>query len=795
MDDDSGYFFFQSPWKNIFLWHFMEVEREAIIVSPVIDLDILKKLQSILIAGAEKKLRIRMLLRFSESDIFTRGIDPETLAILALFLREPNSRIEIRFLPNIAMTSIVLDSKKAILATGDLSSESLLEEVNYGQMMTGKDLVGAFKEDLQELWKAAGETNVDEMISYMDRLKDRIELRHELIFEDQEKGIEFNDDDFISLGKAIKPLGKDRAEPHLDETRKIIKELLLRARDAADDDNSQTALFYLEEGLALDAVNSDLLMEKGKILFEIEKDIDGALNCFDKVLDKDDDNRDAWAYSGMCHHDRGELEDALYSYDQATDIDSHHYPVWIKKGIILGGMKGREEDGLKCLEFALAQDPYNEEAWYHKASILDQRMGMMDEAVLAYRSLLRINPKHVVGAFRLGLISYKRLNMVDKAKKYFDRVVDAAPDHKQAWLFKAEIANELEGDFSSAFEYMENARKHHPDDQGVIKKELELLMSRKKKFKKAVELAEKLNEMKPNDPVALYVSGLGALRIDDDAEEALKLMNSSIRADPKQKLPILSKANILAEYLNRAEDAVDLLKTAIRKNKDDPELWLELGINYFDFLYEPKEALKCFEKVTALDPNNSEGWYNKGMVQSRGFEKHQEALRSLDESTRIDDGNYLAWSEKGRILFRNYNMPDDALKCLNKAESINDNDPLILTMMAEIHSSRNNSTKAEELFNRAIEIEDIGDLDPFFGLAEMKLKMGDYISVQNTLNKALQTDPKNERVWMMKGNAFRKQGETGKALECYKRILRMNPDNQDALNHKTSVEAELERMK
>jgi hypothetical protein len=33
-----------------------------------------------------------------------------------------------------------------------------------------------------------------------------------------------------------------------------------------------------------------------------------------------------------------------------------------------------------------------------------------------------------------------------------------------------------------------------------------------------------------------------------------------------------------------------------------------------------------------------------------------------------------------------------------------------------------------------------------------------------------------------------------KRQECYKRVLRINPDNQEALNKKTSVEAQLERM-
>ncbi|MEA3559237.1 MAG: tetratricopeptide repeat protein, partial [Candidatus Thermoplasmatota archaeon] len=65
--------------------------------------------------------------------------------------------------------------------------------------------------------------------------------------------------------------------------------------------------------------------------------------------------------------------------------------------------------------------------------------------------------------------------------------------------------------------------------------------------------------------------------------------------------------------------------------------------------------------------------------------------------------------------------------------------------------------------------------------------------VHRNLTNALQLDPKNEKVWKLKAEAFKAQNELVKALECYKRVLRFDPDDQDALNKKTSVEAQLER--
>lgn len=790
-DIEPGHYFFQSPWRNIFLWHFMEIMKEAVIATPIIDLDVLRKIQSILIARADRELKIKFLVRYSEEDLIRTGADPEVLRLLALLKDEPKTKVDIRFVPNLSMTTLVFDNKKAIISTGDLSSDQLTSDLTFGHVIIGRDEVEDIKEEVKEIWKNAFSPEKGEILEYLEKIKERIDLKKEHTFTTEEQH-SFGNFDMLTLGRPVEPLGKDRSEPHLDETKKIIKELLIRARDAVDIDKPEVALFYIEEGLSLDPDKPELLLERGKILFQEQKEYQKAIDCFDKVIEQNDQDRDAWAFRGMCHHELGELDQALQDYDHATEIDSQYYPVWIKKGIIMGKTKGREDDGLKCLEYALSQDPYNEEAWFNKAQILEQRLKRMDEAIMSYRSLLRINPKHVVGSFRMGLLSYKRLNDPVKAKKYFDRVIEADPSHVHGWIFRSEIASSIDGDFKSAFELLENAREQNPESPEVLRNEVELLLDQKKKFRKAVDLAGKLLELDEKDHTALYVSGLGALKIDNDPELALQRMNESIRSDPRNKRTIISKANILAEYLNRAQDAVNLLKAGIKKNDKDPELWLELGLIYFDFLYDPKESLKCFDKVTRLDKESSEGWYNKGMVLSRGFEKHQDGLKCLDQATKLEDDNYMAWYEKGRILHNAYNMLDDAGKCYNKALSIEPDDPDVLVSMGHLLKAKGDVSSAITQLQKAVEA-DPSNVISRIELAEFNLESKDMEGVHKALTEAIQIEPKSSRIWMLKAEAFRAQNELVKSLECYKRVLRFDPDNQDALNKKTSVEAQLER--
>jgi len=767
IETGQGFFTFQSPWRNIFLWNLMEVEREVWIVSPAIDLDLLRKIQSIMIARSQKKLSIRFVLRFSGSDFMGGKVEASALKILLLLLKEPHSRVEIRFAGNLSSTMAIFDGRKAMIASGDLTRDSMVSKVNYGVLVTGSDMVEGILDDVKDLWEKAAEVPEGEILDYMKGIQEKT-----LCCEDGS-----SDPAMPMLAPPIDPLGSDRKEPHLDEERKIVKELLMRARDAFDSGDLNTAMFYLDEAQTLKPDDPDILMEKGKVLHG-SGDHKAALEFIEVVLNHNEDSKVAWTYRGLCYEHIGDDGEALHSYDQVTDIDPQAYNAWVRKGIIMGRTKGREEDGLKCLEYALERDPYDEEAWFNKGQILEQKLNRMDEAVLAYRSLLRINPGHVKGSFRLGLISYKKLKDTKRARKYFDAVVASDPGHVHAWMFKGEIAELIEGDVEEALRCYDSARKAKPDSIEILRREIDLLAREGVRERDAYDLANLLLEVSPKDSVGLHMAGIGAFRIDCDPDLALSRLNQAIKADPGNLQAIMAKAVVLSEGLNRPEDALTLLNTALKRNTEDIGLLTGKGNLLFDHLYDPIEALECFNKVTALAPGDADGWYHRGVVLSRGMDQHQEALGSLDQSTRLRDDHHLAWYEKGRILRQHYGRLEDSIKCYRKSIRINDRDPEVLTALASALAATG-SDEAERLFRTALKI-DPSYLDASIGLADIMFTSGDHEGGQQVLNTALQTDPKSDRLWLRKALAFRDQNETSKAIECVKRSLSFNPGNGDA---------------
>jgi tetratricopeptide (TPR) repeat protein len=784
---EQGFFTFQSPWRNIFLWNLMEVEREAFLVTPALDLDLLRKIQSIMIARSARKLRIRFLVRFSESDLIDSSVEPDALKILLLLSKDPSSMFEVRFASNLGSTIAVFDGRKAIMASGDLTERSMVHSINHGVLITGNDMVGGLIEDMDDLWGSSLAVPEKDLLSFMEKVRSRLDARKRTIISEGPSGEGFPCLERIDLAEGIPPMGVDRKEPHLDEDKKIVKELLSRAREAVEQNNYDTALFYLDEAQTLKPDDVDLLFERGKVLFSCRNDIEGALECIEKVLETNEDHRDAWTYRGMCYQEKGNDEEALYSYDQATDIDKGHFPVWIKKGIILGRTKGREEDGVKCLEYALEHDPYNEEAWFTKAHVLEQRLNRLDEAVMSYRTLLRINPGHVKGSFRLGLISYKKLKDPKRAEKYFDLVVASDPSHVHAWMFKGEIAETIKGNIDEALSCYDKAREHNPGSIEILRREIDLIVRRGGDPKRTYMLAKDLLKASPNDALGLHIASIGAYRIDGDPQAALKGLDRAIQADPSNLIAIKDKALVLSEGLNSPEDALSLLNIALKRSPDSPDLLSALGDLYFDHLYDPIEAFSSYDRVTALNPSDAQAWYRRGVILTRGLDRHQDALTSLDRATSLKDDHPRAWYEKGRILRSAYSMAEDAIKCYRKSLSIDGNDPEVLTALAVALKDKRNFDESSSLLRKALEV-DPAHTDASICLAEVLFAKGDLEAGQQVLNSALAHDPKSDRLWYKKAVAFRSAKEVPKAVECLKRALSFNPGNIDAQNLRADLD-------
>ena len=115
---------------------------------------------------------------------------------------------------------------------------------------------------------------------------------------------------------------------------------------------------------------------------ELDGRYNQSLQAFQRALDLDPDDAEAWrgralAYSGLKDHD-----EALKASDKAVEIDPGYGQAWLDRGILLREM-GRAEEALFALDRALSIQPDNLDALSIKAEALTV-LGRYQEAEAAF---------------------------------------------------------------------------------------------------------------------------------------------------------------------------------------------------------------------------------------------------------------------------------------------------------------------------------------------------------------------------------------------------------------------------
>lgn len=118
--------------------------------------------------------------------------------------------------------------------------------------------------------------------------------------------------------------------------------------------NTISAMDYYNEGVSL--------YDQGRYSEAIIK--------FDRSLEIDPTNKEAWLYKGLSLDDLGRYPEALICYDKAIAIDPYYVIPWYNKGIILGN-QGRYLDSITCFDRVIAIDPKDGGAWYNKGIALE----------------------------------------------------------------------------------------------------------------------------------------------------------------------------------------------------------------------------------------------------------------------------------------------------------------------------------------------------------------------------------------------------------------------------------------
>lgn len=99
-----------------------------------------------------------------------------------------------------------------------------------------------------------------------------------------------------------------------------------------------------------------------------------------------------WFQQGLSLYNMDKYEESLNAYDKALELNPNDFEAWNNKGIDLG-LLGRYDEALTAFNNAVALNDSYAEAWYNMGVIYDFK-GSVYTAAQAYKKATQINPSY-----------------------------------------------------------------------------------------------------------------------------------------------------------------------------------------------------------------------------------------------------------------------------------------------------------------------------------------------------------------------------------------------------------------
>ena len=447
---------------------------------------------------------------------------------------------------------------------------------------------------------------------------------------------------------------------------------------------------------------------------------------------------------------------------------------------------GRLGDAVRAYNQAIKMDPENEVAWNNKGLIL-AIAGNFKEALKCHMKAIELDPKHVDAISNVGM-AHTKLGNLEEAIKWYDDAIKINPKHETTWNNKGNLLSKLER-YEEAMECYDEALKINPKYLAAMNnKSVELIHL--KRYDDALTLLNKVLKGRPLFSEGWYVKGKAYIGM-GKFDKAIVCLERSHRLNPdfiqaKKALDVLRKKLVEApgkaevkKKLPRTEREQKKLEKSIEKEILKPRTSIEkLGDEFerpeehlnkderkvLEFITDDEKSKTALKKelgnrisLPALE-RGLEGLEKKGLVSvnadGRGkYYSKTEALGSIEEELIEEKEDYdetdlsndlHALVTRGRRYIENGRYKD-AVSALKKALKINPYDDMGICLMAQA-----------------------------------QYELGDRSKAINTISKIFSTKPDFIPAWFTLANASLKHKQYQDAVECYGKIIELQPENAEA---------------
>ena len=295
-------------------------------------------------------------------------------------------------------------------------------------------------------------------------------------------------------------------------------------------------------------------------------------------------------------------------------------------------------------------------------------------------------------------------------------------------------------------------------------------------FKKAVELQNegalnqaldiylKLLEVTPYNADLWNLMGLIAQQ-KHDLLKARDCFLSAIKYSPKPFGMYYFNLSLCFKALDNKKEALNYMKKASELSVDIKEVWNYLGILQIED-GDLKNGIKSLCKALEIDEK-----YQEARANLCYYSNDKEKLLGLaDEEAGDFYANYLAaiilddFEQKKYYLERAINV------CSDRSD--------VLAEYADILKSCNELEKALQFYFKALNLND-NDVKAILGIADIYLQIGELKKSEEFYLKSFDIRRDLHGAYLNYGNVLFKQQRYNEALDAYREVVKLNPDDAD----------------
>ncbi|HMP14083.1 MAG TPA: SDR family NAD(P)-dependent oxidoreductase [Saprospiraceae bacterium] len=305
-------------------------------------------------------------------------------------------------------------------------------------------------------------------------------------------------------------LNDDTAESHVafqpePVTEAHIQQWISQANNTAQNGDVAGALSLLSDLVAQQPDIVSLRYQYAILLARYGGELAESINQLEVVLDLESDHEDALFLMGQLAELREDFLLAKNSYEKLIDVNDENANAWYRLGMVIAAQfPDQIEWAAKCFKKAAKYDATNVDALYRYASLLADPIGKPHKAIKYFEKMLKIAPDHAFANYDLAVL-YHQIGNRESAREYYLRAVKINPELKtpendQAFEYKVSAAPVISADTGIAHDTIEALKQS-------IRQLEEMLQAQEAEAAKQASLPMPEPELLPGEGKTVLITG------------------------------------------------------------------------------------------------------------------------------------------------------------------------------------------------------------------------------------------------------------------------------------------------